>query len=43
MVLDSTLAKKTWGWKPATPIGSILEEIALHAETHPDWLDISAP
>jgi CDP-paratose 2-epimerase len=43
MVLDSTLAKKTWGWKPATSVEKVLEEIARHAEKHPDWLDISAP
>ncbi len=43
MVLDSALAKKTWHWQPAIPVETILEEIACHAETHPDWLDISAP
>jgi len=43
MVLNSALAKKTWNWQPTTPVETILEEIARHAETHPDWLDISAP
>jgi CDP-paratose 2-epimerase len=43
MVLDHSKAARTWDWKPAIPTPSILEEIALHAEQHPDWLDLSAP
>jgi CDP-paratose 2-epimerase len=43
MVLDSSKAKKLWNWHPATPRNQILEEIARHAEAHPDWLEISAP
>jgi len=43
MVLDSTKAADLWTWRPTTPIGSILEEIAAHADAHPDWLDLSAP
>jgi len=43
MVLDSTKAKKLWKWQPATSRNQILEEIARHAESNPDWLDISAP
>jgi CDP-paratose 2-epimerase len=43
MVLDSSKAKLLWNWQPATPRNEILEEIARHAEKHPDWLDISAP
>jgi CDP-paratose 2-epimerase len=43
VVLDSRLAKETWNWEPQTPIDSILEEIAAHAEANPRWLDISAP
>ncbi len=42
MVLDSCLAGETWNWRPATPIGNILEEIALHAEQTPNWLDLVA-
>ncbi len=41
MVLDSTLAGQAWGWKPSTSWQDVLEEIAVHAEAHPDWLDIS--
>lgn len=40
MVLDASLAGKIWGWEPVVPIGDVLEEIALHAESHPGWLDL---
>jgi CDP-paratose 2-epimerase len=40
LVLDASLAKATWDWSPATPINDILEEIAQHAESNPDWLDL---
>jgi CDP-paratose 2-epimerase len=43
MVLDATKAEKVWGWRPRTPLESILEEIAAHAGTHPGWLELSAP
>ncbi len=43
MVLDSSKAKRIWGWTPRIPVRAILEEIAAHAGTHPDWLEISAP
>ena len=43
MVMDSALAGQGWGWQPQTALPSILEEIAVHAETHPDWLQRSAP
>ena len=33
---------KTWDWRPERTLDSILEEIALHAREHPDWLEISA-
>ena len=41
MVLDATLAERTWDWRPATSVAAILEEIAVHAEAHPDWLTLS--
>ncbi|MDD2364868.1 MAG: NAD-dependent epimerase/dehydratase family protein [Desulfuromonadaceae bacterium] len=41
LVLDTSLAEKKWGWRPATHINEILEEIAAHAERNPDWLEIS--
>ena len=43
MVLDSSKAKSLWNWHPTTPRDQILEEIARHAEAHPNWLEISAP
>jgi CDP-paratose 2-epimerase len=30
-----------FGWTPAAKVGDILEEIAAHAEQHPDWLRLS--
>jgi CDP-paratose 2-epimerase len=42
MVLDCARAIEDWRWQVATPIESILEEIANHAENHPDWLELSA-
>lgn len=41
LIMDSALAGETWDWQPQTPIVEILEEIAQHAERHPDWLEIS--
>jgi CDP-paratose 2-epimerase len=41
LVMDSTLAEQIWGWRPETPLPAILEEIACHAEAHPDWLELS--
>lgn len=43
MVLDYGRAEQIWDWRPETPTLSILEEIAAHADQHPDWLDVSAP
>jgi CDP-paratose 2-epimerase len=43
MVLDSRRALGDWAWKVETPIESILKEIAAHAGSHPDWLEVSAP
>ena len=43
MVLDHAKATRLWDWKPATATPAILEEIAVHAEQHPHWLELSAP
>jgi CDP-paratose 2-epimerase len=43
IVLDPSKAGRIWGWKPRIPVQSVLEEIAAHAGTHPDWLELSAP
>jgi len=41
IVLDNQAARRQWGWSPATSREAILEEIAAHAETNPDWLEVS--
>jgi CDP-paratose 2-epimerase len=41
VVLDATLAREAWGWKPETPASAIFEEIARHAEQNPGWLELS--
>ncbi|MCU0708229.1 MAG: NAD-dependent epimerase/dehydratase family protein [Pirellula sp.] len=39
IVLDSSLAQHTWSWRPEWDREAIWNEIADHAEAHPDWLD----
>ena len=41
LVLDASLAGSQWKWRPQISVDAILEEIARHAETHPEWLEIS--
>jgi CDP-paratose 2-epimerase len=41
MIMDCRLANQTWGWSPQTSLDQILDEIACHAEQHPNWLNIS--
>lgn len=41
LVLDSAQAATEWNWKPTTRLESILDELAVHAEQNPDWLDLS--
>jgi CDP-paratose 2-epimerase len=41
MVLDPARAKRQWDWQPKVRVEQILEEIAQHAEAHPEWLEIS--
>jgi CDP-paratose 2-epimerase len=43
VVLDSAKAARLWQWRPATPVAAILDEVAAHAQAHPDWLELSAP
>lgn len=43
IILDSSKAARLWDWQPLTPATAILEEIALHAEAHPRWLELSSP
>jgi len=37
MVMDYRRAAHEFGWAPRRPLPAILEEIAAHAEQHPDW------
>jgi CDP-paratose 2-epimerase len=41
LVMDSTRAREVWGWQPETTLHEIMEEIALHAEQNPGWLELS--
>jgi len=41
LVLDPALAAAEWNWRPATKLEGIFDEIATHAEQHPEWLDLS--
>jgi CDP-paratose 2-epimerase len=38
IVMDSSVARDAWDWKPQTQIEHILNEIAVHAENNPHWL-----
>jgi CDP-paratose 2-epimerase len=42
MVLDASLAQSQWDWRPSMNLPEILEEISLHAEENPGWLEMSA-
>ena len=39
LVLDSSLARRVWDWRPQTPLEAIWNEIAGHAEKNPGWLE----
>ncbi|MDA8743125.1 NAD-dependent epimerase/dehydratase family protein [Rubripirellula amarantea] len=41
VVLDSALANQHWNWKPEVSMNDTLEEIAVHAESNPGWLELS--
>lgn len=41
IVMDSSRAGQIWDWQPQTSLNDILSEIALHAEQHPEWLELS--
>jgi len=41
LIMDNSLARQLWGWQPETPLASILDEVARHAEEHPGWLELS--
>ena len=41
LIMDANLARQTWDWEPQTTMEQILDEIAGHAEQHPEWLELS--
>ena len=41
LVMDSHDCGRDFGWSPQTSIEAILDEIAIHAQDHPDWLERS--
>ncbi len=41
VVMDNQDAARDFHWTIETPLSTILDEIAIHAENHPDWLEIS--
>ena len=41
VVMDSTRARQTFDWEPKMTLPEILDEIAAHVETHPDWLSLT--
>jgi CDP-paratose 2-epimerase len=42
LVLDAGRATTQWNWRPTVKIDAVLEEIAVYADQHPDWLDLSS-
>ncbi len=42
IVLDHDQASSVWDWTPLVSRDQILEEIAMHAESNPDWLNTVA-
>jgi CDP-paratose 2-epimerase len=41
IVMDSGDAERDFDWSVETPLAAILDEIAEHANQHPEWLEIS--
>ena len=41
VAMDNTAAAADFGWRIETPLSTILEDIAQHANQHPDWLETS--
>jgi hypothetical protein len=39
--MDSCDAQRTFGWRAEVSLDALLDEIAGHAERHPDWLETS--
>lgn len=43
MVMDDRVGRSAWDWEPKFSATEIFDEIAGHAEQHPEWLRLSAP
>ena len=43
LVMDSRRARERFDWRPERNLSSILDEIARHADDHPDWIDRCLP
>jgi len=41
LIMDSSRAQQTWNWQPRTTLDEIFDQICRHAESNPDWLQIS--
>jgi len=41
VIMDSSDAERDFGWRVGSSLEQILDEIAQHAESHPDWLEKS--
>jgi CDP-paratose 2-epimerase len=41
VVMDNRNANKDFNWRVETSLPMILDELASHAENHPNWLDVS--
>lgn len=42
IVLDASVAQAAWNWQPKITNEQIFEEIAQHAEQHPEWLRMTS-
>jgi CDP-paratose 2-epimerase len=40
VVMDSARVRQRFGWKSRLPLDAILQQIAEHARSHPQWLDL---
>ena len=41
VIMDSADSEQDFGWRPEISLEAVLDEIARHAERHPDWLETS--
>ena len=39
LILNAGPVAAEWDWRLQTKLDDILEEVATHAETHPEWLE----